>query len=1367
MADKYINPSGLQTIKEWVEGKIPTATSDLTNDSGFATETYVNTAVSGKQNTLTAGDNIDITNDTISVDGVVPAAEITNGIPYGIVDGTSTSTAFTATVDGVTELVDGTCVMLKNGVVTSAAGFTINVNNLGAKPVYSSMSAATAESTLFNINYTMLFVYDSTRVTGGAWILYRGYNSDTTVGRGVIDYYYRPYAGQTIYRYKLCMQGADNRLYPVTITNQTKATQVAKKPTTIPLRASAGVWYYNSTTTVDAGTAVGAQLLYPSYYLTTCAYNFNTATGTYKNAYLRGSYDKATDLFTLYDDGSATPTSYYAFAPCNTANITLSDYFVSGYYYILLGGTYSTTNYLSLFDNNPIYYFDGTNLIPVSTKVAQDIANTAVAGKQDTLTFDSSPTANSSNPVTSGGIYTAIQNAISSGTDIYWGTYGTTTYSQITTALSNNQLPVIEKDDAYYIYVGINEGVYYFSLNIAMSIGFGLSSGVVSSCVLDNNNEWGTIAVGIPNEDDIQTEINGIVANYLPLSGGTLTGSLTLNGAPTSNLEAATKKYVDDNTTNKQGTITANGILKGNGSGTITAAVAGTDYQAPLTFDNSPTANSNNPVKSGGVYTAIQDAVKTYDVEYEGQNNPTLKKMIEDYLSDGKIPVVNSYGGMVKIDQCSLMLDIDAGQDDLGFYGIDWVLVSKAWNSGGGNTYGIMHVRLTNETLLGINNVPYDSTQDTWSGDSNSFPNKDYVDNHITSAVSNKQDSITANGILKGDGSGNISAATAGTDYQTPLPSQSGNSGKFLTTNGSAMSWGSVPTPPSAYTSNPEMDGTASAGSSANYAKGDHVHPTDTSRQAKITASGILKGDGNGGVSAAVSGTDYQAPLTFDSTPTQNSSNPVTSGGIYTAINNAKEIFWCTPNVTTFAEITTALANNKYPVVKMIDEEDSGLTIECAFTLSLGTAYEFTGIGTLMGTNYILLWTIDQEEGWNLQPIDITFDTSDYLELSGGQMTGELQLREADSYYDDEAVPKKYIQTISANIDFNNVSAPVTWEQCVKPSSDARYGAYCTANHCWYCILPTSGSETIYKSKDAVTWEIISTGLSGWLPSQYVAYADNMIAICGKDGRIAVSFDGETWSNPLTSVEEDAVSIYAMKTNSKYYIYMDNTLYVSNNQTTFSAVTLPSLPSDNFVLISMVGNQKTGCLFYYHPMQSNYAQVIYTTDGSTWALQALSYNYAPKPVATADYIVYLVTDNQGNVHIYRSKNGSYWAGFSMDDAVTLGSVVSDGARIIAYSSNSNGARISYDNGVKWHSISMPFNNSNYAANRMVCGGEGQFLIGNNNTSNLYKSAVPNSYPRLLPWLNKLREDIEDDVSKMTGDIETALSTINTALGGMV
>lgn len=101
-------------------------------------------------------------------------------IPMGTVDSTSTSTAFTATVDGITELRDGVCMWLTNGVVTSAEGFTININNLGAKPVYGSLAAATASTTAFGKNYTMLFVYNSSRVTGGCWDLVYGYDTNTT-----------------------------------------------------------------------------------------------------------------------------------------------------------------------------------------------------------------------------------------------------------------------------------------------------------------------------------------------------------------------------------------------------------------------------------------------------------------------------------------------------------------------------------------------------------------------------------------------------------------------------------------------------------------------------------------------------------------------------------------------------------------------------------------------------------------------------------------------------------------------------------------------------------------------------------------------------------------------------------------------------------------------------------------------------------------------------------------------------------------------------------------------------------------------------------------------------------------------------------
>ena len=248
-------------------------------------------------------------------------------IGYGQVDSTSTSTAFTAQIDGVTSYFDGLAIMLRNGVVTSAAGCTLDINNIGAKPIYNSMADASAETTIFNISYTMLFVYDSTRVSGGCWVMYRGYNSDTTSARGLIDYYFRPQAGSTLYRYKLCMLGANNRMYPIVTTDQEDTTQVSKSVQTVALRPDK-IWLYNAKDTISAGSAITANTLYEAMYYTGAAYTFNSTISKYTTIYLRGTYDKTTHLFTLYDDGNTPCTSYYTTVPTNSSSITLSSYFV-------------------------------------------------------------------------------------------------------------------------------------------------------------------------------------------------------------------------------------------------------------------------------------------------------------------------------------------------------------------------------------------------------------------------------------------------------------------------------------------------------------------------------------------------------------------------------------------------------------------------------------------------------------------------------------------------------------------------------------------------------------------------------------------------------------------------------------------------------------------------------------------------------------------------------------------------------------------------------------------------------------------------------------------------------------------------------
>ena len=69
---------------------------------------------------------------------------------------------------------------------------------------------------------------------------------------------------------------------------------------------------------------------------------------------------------------------------------------------------------------------------------------------------------------------------------------------------------------------------------------------------------------------------------------------------------------------------------------------------------------------------------------------------------------------------------------------------------------------------------------------------------------------------------------------------------------------------PKASTIAPKAPGTAAAGTSIEFARGDHVHPSDDTKQAKINVLGIFKGYGNGSVVRASPGTDYISPANLD-----------------------------------------------------------------------------------------------------------------------------------------------------------------------------------------------------------------------------------------------------------------------------------------------------------------------------------------------------------------------------------------------------------------------------------------------------------------------------------------------------------------------
>ena len=97
---------------------------------------------------------------------------------------------------------------------------------------------------------------------------------------------------------------------------------------------------------------------------------------------------------------------------------------------------------------------------------------------------------------------------------------------------------------------------------------------------------------------------------------------------------------------------------------------------------------------------------------------------------------------------------------------------------------------------------------------------------------------------------------------------------------------GSVPSVPTAYTSNPEMDGTASAGSSTNWSRGDHVHPTDTSRASATDLSNHISNTNNPhSVTASQVGLGNVVNTGDSATPVSGGTTKFTTGGAYTELN--------------------------------------------------------------------------------------------------------------------------------------------------------------------------------------------------------------------------------------------------------------------------------------------------------------------------------------------------------------------------------------------------------------------------------------------------------------------------------------------------
>lgn len=266
-------------------------------------------------------------------------------IPYGEVDATSTATAFTATVPGIMELTDGTTVMLRNGQITSASGFTLNINGLGAKPCYNNMAtgndradpptAATRDTTIFNVVFTMLFVYSTTVTDGGGWICYRGYDANT------VGYQLRTNSGnlpaiEAGYRYRIWLTALDG-LHWVPINTSTSTDATTSRSLNTRVIDPFGPIVYNSTNGTVAKDARPAVTTLWQQYTLTIGYSYVKTLTAWKPVYLKCTPQSGGGVV-MNDIVQALPTSE------------------DGKVYIYLGQAYSTTA-MELRAEHPVYYY--------------------------------------------------------------------------------------------------------------------------------------------------------------------------------------------------------------------------------------------------------------------------------------------------------------------------------------------------------------------------------------------------------------------------------------------------------------------------------------------------------------------------------------------------------------------------------------------------------------------------------------------------------------------------------------------------------------------------------------------------------------------------------------------------------------------------------------------------------------------------------------------------------------------------------------------------------------------------------------------------------------------------------------------------
>jgi hypothetical protein len=279
------------------------------------------------------------------------------------VEGNTSGTAgiWTGTHADITSYYAGLVVNYKIGIA-GASTTTLNINGLGAKTVYRNTSNLT---THLGVGTIVPLVY-----SGTGWI-WADYDSDDVYT--LRNSYYDLVGEDPVYSYKIVAEGANGKLYPLTLESGTGTTKTVSPR---ELKIGGSIKVYITSATINANTLT-------RYYMAESAsvnglYTLNSSSGFTAGIpiYLVGII-QTNGSFKL---DASTATSWYTQTLPTTAD---------GKIYIHLGVMHDTGRYLRVHASHPIYEYKDSKLrlyVPNHTHPTLKIQRNSV----DVGTYDGS-----------------------------------------------------------------------------------------------------------------------------------------------------------------------------------------------------------------------------------------------------------------------------------------------------------------------------------------------------------------------------------------------------------------------------------------------------------------------------------------------------------------------------------------------------------------------------------------------------------------------------------------------------------------------------------------------------------------------------------------------------------------------------------------------------------------------------------------------------------------------------------------------------------------------------------------------------------------------------------------------------------------